>query len=128
MQGGRRGASDELDSVECLHSGREAWVIVAALTLQRTSLTAAAMDGAVYAIGGQVRRCFVTVHMLMTSDNTQALRRHLHRLPVLPSLRGPQSRTQDVLLKPSRAPHKSPANQQCRDMRRAGWQAGVLVS
>jgi len=41
--------------VECLQSGRDAWTTVAALTLQRTSLTAAAMDGTVYAIGGQVR-------------------------------------------------------------------------
>ena len=54
-QGGRRGASDELDSVECLQSGSDAWTGIAAMTLQRTSLTAAAMDGTVYAIGGQVR-------------------------------------------------------------------------
>ncbi len=65
MQGGRRGASDELDSVECLQSGRDAWTSVAALTLQRTSLTAAAMDGMVFAIGGQVHVMAGTCDQLM---------------------------------------------------------------
>ena len=52
--------------MECLQSGRDAWTSVAALTLQRTSLTAAAMDGTVYAIGGQVRT--VAAPNLLTLD------------------------------------------------------------
>ena len=56
-QGGRAGvgtAAMELRSVEVLPAGADAWRWVPDLALPRTALGAAALDGRLYAVGGQV--------------------------------------------------------------------------
>lgn len=57
-QGGRAGvrtAASELRGVEALPPGADSWRWVPDLVLPRTALGAAALDGCLYAIGGQVR-------------------------------------------------------------------------
>jgi hypothetical protein len=58
-QGGRAGvgtAAVELRSVEALPPGADAWRCVPELAVPRTALGAAALDGCLFAFGGQARR------------------------------------------------------------------------
>lgn len=78
-QGGRHGASDVLKSVVCLPSGGTGWTAVPDMKLARTSLAAAAIDGHVYAIGGQAgKEVFSSAEALDVGSGRWTSAGHMH--------------------------------------------------